>query len=157
MAMRLYSALPDLSGAADWLNRDGAAELEFGRFGAPLLVHFWAVDCELSKEALPSVQRWRDAYGLAVVGVCAPREGEPDGGLAAEARAAADAWGIAHPVAIDAERALARAFGNACTPAYYLFDEAGLLRHAQTGGQGLGLLEQRIRKWSEPKPFRRES
>ncbi|HZG83906.1 redoxin family protein [Paenibacillus sp.] len=152
MAMRLYSALPDFSRAGDWLNRDGAAE-PARRIGAPLLVHFWAADCELSKEAMPRVRRWRDAYGLAVVGVCAPRDGEAPGGFAAAAKAAADAWGIAHPVAIDAERALARAFGNACTPAYYLFDEAGLLRHAHTGGQGLGLLEQRIRKLVGTKPL----
>ena len=150
MPMRLRSSLPEFTGAQEWVNANGAPERERFR-GKPLLVHVWAADCAQSEAAMPHVNRWRNEYGLPVVGVHAPRAGADVGAEAA--KAAIEAWGVAHPVALDADRALARAFGSECTPAFYLYDGNGMLRHAQTGGQGLGLLEQRIRKWSATKRF----
>jgi len=153
MPMRWRSALPDVTGAEhEWVNGERTkAELE----GRPTLVHFWAAGCERSREGLPIVKAWQEAYGpdadggLRVIGVHTPRSGtdaDRDADSAQAAKAEIARQGLTHPVLLDEGREAAAAFRNECVPAYYLFDREGRLRHRQVGERGLSMLERRIHK-----------
>ena len=59
MPLRLGSAMPELTGATEWLNGGvDAASLQ----GHPVLVHFWAVSCHICHDNMPAVQQWRKEY-----------------------------------------------------------------------------------------------
>lgn len=148
MPLRLRSPLPSLEGAVTWLNTADPA----GPDGAlqparPLLVHFWAVSCGLCKEAMPQVNTWRETYGprgLQVLAIHMPLK-EADTNLD-RIRQAAERLGLTQPIAVDSRLAISDRFLNQYTPAYYVFDTEGLLRHFQAGAKGLDLVEQRIQR-----------
>lgn len=146
MPLRLRSELPSLEGAVAWLNvQDG--EPQAPGDGRPLLVHFWAVSCGICKESMPQVNAWREAYepqGLNVIGVHMPLQ-EADTNLD-RVRETASALGLTQPVAVDSELAISDRFENQYTPAYYVFDSEGKLRHYQAGNRGLDLVERRIQR-----------
>lgn len=151
MALALCDPLPDLSGAGEWINGQATRDSLRGR---PVLVHFWAVSCELCKEGLSLLPFLQDVHGaatgLALIGIHTPRL-PPDRDIG-NIRAAAAMHGLAHPVLAD-NGAAAKAFGNAFVPAYYLFDETHRLRHFQAGEHALRAMERRLAKLAaHPEP-----
>jgi thiol-disulfide isomerase/thioredoxin len=148
MPLRLRSPLPSLEGAVAWLNTpDPTGPGDAIQPDRPLLVHFWAVSCGLCKEAMPLVNTWRDTYGpqgLQVLAVHMPLE-QADTDLD-RIRQAADRLGLTQPIAVDSRLAISDRFLNQFTPAYYLFDTEGQLRHYQAGAKGLEIVEQRIQR-----------
>lgn len=148
MPLRLRSPLPSLEGAVAWLNTPEPTETEGPiQPGRPLLVHFWAVSCGLCKEAMPRVNEWRDRYGprgLQVLAIHMPLE-KADTDLD-RIREAVEQLGLTQPVAVDSRLSIGDRFQNQFTPAYYVFDGEGQLRHFQAGAQGLDLVEQRIER-----------
>ncbi|BAS27220.1 redoxin domain-containing protein [Limnochorda pilosa] len=141
--MHLKSPLPSLEGATAWLN--GKPETVGG--GRPVFVHFWAVSCPVCKESMPQVNGWRDTYaprGLQVISVHMPlRETDTDLG---QVRETAEGLGITQPVAVDSELAISDRFENQYTPAYYVFDGEGKLRHYQAGNRAMDLVERRLQR-----------
>ena len=110
-------ALPDLDGSV--VTRDGLAQ-------APaLLVAFLSNHCPYVRhieQVLGEVAREWQRNGVAVVGICAndvdnyPDDGRE--GLAAQASRA----GFTFPYLMDESQEVARAYGAACTPDFFLFD-----------------------------------
>ena len=143
--MKLHTPLPDFAGVTEWVNGQVDKEqLE----GHSVLVHFWAVSCQLCKDALFFVNHWRDVYGepykLKFIGVHSPRS-DQDAELA-PIMAAIHKYELTHPIIMDRGDAMKNAFQNGCVPAYYLFDERHQLRHYHAADRGLRLLDQRIQK-----------
>ncbi|MBL4952515.1 TlpA family protein disulfide reductase [Neobacillus sp. YIM B02564] len=142
--MKLREPMPELTGAAEWLNGQVTREELVGE--KPTLIHFWSISCHLCKEAMPQVNQFRDQYKdkLNVVAVHMPRS-ENDLNIE-EIKKAAEEHGITQPIFVDSEHKLTDAFENQYVPAYYVFDKDGLLRHFQAGGSGMKMLEKRVNR-----------
>ncbi|OOE10182.1 MULTISPECIES: TlpA disulfide reductase family protein [Fictibacillus] len=142
--MRLRSDMPELSGATEWINGEVSKSDLVG--DKPTLIHFWSVSCGLCKEAMPSINQFRDDYKdeLNVIAVHMPRS-EKDLDLAQIKEVAAE-HDITQPIFVDNDHALTDAFENEYVPAYYVFDAEGKLRHYQAGGDGMKMLTKRVNR-----------
>ena len=126
------SALASLARADAWLNPPPltAASLR----GKVVLVDFWTYTCINWLRTLPYVRAWAEKYkdrGLVVIGVHAPEfpfEKSMD-----NVRRAVKEMRIDHPVAVDNEHAIWRAFKNRYWPALYFIDAQGRVRHHHFG------------------------
>jgi thiol-disulfide isomerase/thioredoxin len=143
--MKVNSQLPSFEGVSAWLNRatPNAREAK----GRPTLVHFWSINCEVSKANLPHVSELRDQRkreGLRVIAVHFPRSEEETDTRAVHN--AATSFNLTEPCALDNEHKLSHAFLNeqGVVPAYYLFDTQGRLRSFSTGKDGSVILEDQL-------------
>jgi AhpC/TSA family protein len=105
--------------------------------GQPLLVEFWDFCRPNSIRTLPYIKAWHERYGpggLTVVGVHSGGF-EPSGDLEA-VREAVERLEIAHPIVVDLEHEIWRAYGNLGWPARYLFDQSMILTHYHYGEGG---------------------
>ena len=99
-----------------------------------VLVEFWDFARVNSLRTLPYLKEWHERYGeigLQVVGVHAP--GYSFGRDPETVAAAVEALQIPYPVAVDADFALWRTYGNRGWPGRYLFDRRGMLRDLHYG------------------------
>jgi hypothetical protein len=102
--------------------------------GRVVLVNFWTWTCVNWLRQEPYVRAWAAAYrddGLLVVGVHTPEftfEHDAEG-----VRRAVAVRGIEHPVAIDDDYRVWRAFANHYWPALYLVDRDGRIRDSHFG------------------------
>lgn len=142
--MKLREEMPELVGAAEWLNGQVTKDELVGE--KPTLFHFWSISCHLCKEAMPQINQFRDQYKdkLNVVSIHMPRS-ENDLNIEDIKQAAAE-HGITQPTFVDSNHKLTTAFQNKYVPAYYVFDKEGRLRHFQAGGSGIKMLEKRINR-----------
>jgi len=142
--MKLRDQMPELDGATQWLNGEMSKDDLIGE--KPTLIHFWSVSCHLCKEAMPSVNKFRDDYKdkLNVIAVHMPRS-EDDLNLE-QIKSVAAEHEITQPIFVDSEHTLTEAFENQYVPAYYVFDKEGQLRHFQAGGSGMKMLEKRVNR-----------
>lgn len=130
-----YGAAPGFDGAADWLNSAPPKAEQFR--GKVLLVNFWTYSCINCIRTLPYVRAWAEKYkdqGLVAVGVHTPEfafEKKVENIRQAIAR-----FGIAHPVAVDNDFRIWRAFHNSYWPALYFVDAQGRIRYSQFGEGG---------------------
>jgi thiol-disulfide isomerase/thioredoxin len=119
-----HSPLAALDGASVWLNSEPLTAA--GLRGRAVLVDFWTYSCVNWLRTLPYVSAWAERYrdrGLVVVGAHAPEFGfEHD---LANVRRAAGELGVSHPVVIDNDFSIWRAFENHYWPAVYLVDRDG--------------------------------
>jgi thiol-disulfide isomerase/thioredoxin len=139
MPMKLGATIPSLDGATRWYNGEVPHE---ELFGAPLLIHFWAVSCYICKENLPQLQELKTKYPqLSFLAVHMPRQ-EEDTDIAAVEALIKDLK-ITEPCAVDNDHTLKTAFGNdeAWVPAYFLFDSEGKLKLRSAGANGLSMIK----------------
>lgn len=126
------SGFPSLAGASGWLNLPPLTAA--GLRGKVVLIDFWTYTCINWRRSLPYVRAWSEKYkdhGLVVIGVHSPEfEFEKDVG---NVRRAVKDIGVGHPVAIDSDHAIWRAFMNQYWPARYFIDAQGRVRHHQFG------------------------
>jgi hypothetical protein len=124
--------LPDFDGATTWLNSEPLTRDALA--GRVVLVNFGTYTCINWIRSFPYVRAWADKYakhGLAVVGVQTPEfEFEED---LDNVRRAVREMDVRHPVAVDNEYAVWRAFDNHYWPALYFADAEGRLRHHHFG------------------------
>ncbi len=147
MALKLRTPIPSLSGADAWLNSGRLTAPELA--GSPVLIHFWAIGCELCKRQIPMVIGSRQELGprgLRVVGVHTRVQATPPDTSAEDVARAARELGLEHPIAVDLSGALAREFRVAQTPAYFVFDAAGFLRHYQAGYRAEALVRAAVER-----------
>jgi thiol-disulfide isomerase/thioredoxin len=124
--------LPGFDGATGWLNSEPlTAE---GLRGRVVLVDFWTYTCVNWLRTLPYRRAWDAKYrehGLSIVGVHTPEFGfERD---VDNIVAAARAFDVAYPIAIDSEYGVWRAFDNHFWPAIYLAAADGRIRYHHFG------------------------
>ncbi len=144
MPMRTGTAMPSLEGATEWVNGEVKNDDVKGKV---TLVHFWAVSCHSCHEIMDQVKAWRETYaprGLEFVGIHQPRS-EADTDISAVKADIAE-MGVTWPVAIDNTHTIVDAFENKYVPAFYVFNEAGELRHFQAGDRGQKMLEAAVER-----------
>ncbi len=146
--MRMGDAIPSLDGpGVTWLGADPSAKdaaLEPAP-GTALLVHYFAVSCELCKSQLPTIRAWRDetyAGRLRVIGVHMPRY--PEDVDLPRVRGVVEEHGLTHPVAVDDEHTITDRFGNEFVPCYYTFDAERKLVHKKAGETALEFVQKAI-------------
>jgi thiol-disulfide isomerase/thioredoxin len=126
------SELASLDRANGWLNSPPLTLADLR--GKVVLIDFWTYTCINWLRTAPYVRAWAEKYrdkGLVVVGVHAP-EFSFEKNLE-NVRWAVRALGVDHPVAIDNEHVIWRAFKNHYWPALYFIDAKGRLRHYHFG------------------------
>jgi len=111
--------LPSFGGATGWLNSQPLAPA--GLRGKVVLIDFWTYTCINWLRTLPYVRAWAEKYksrGLVVIAIHSPEfafEKDVD-----NVRRAAKDMRIDHPIAMDSDHAIWRAFKNEYWPAFYL-------------------------------------
>jgi thiol-disulfide isomerase/thioredoxin len=137
-------ALPPLDGATAWLN--SAPLTPEGLRGKVVAVQFCTFSCINWLRTLPYVEAWVEQYGddgLVVIGAHSPEF--PFEHDVENIRTALDAMGVIHPIAVDNDFAVWRAFDNAYWPALYLVDVEGRIRHHHFGEEDYERSERVIR------------
>ena len=131
-------ALPDegrlapFAGATGWLN--SAPLTPEGLRGRVVLVDFWTYTCVNWLRTLPYVRAWAAKYadaGLTVVGVHTPEFGFERS--VDNVVAAARAFAVGYPIALDNDYAVWGAFANHFWPAAYVADGEGRIRFHHFG------------------------
>jgi hypothetical protein len=136
---------PPFPTGVEWVN---VAPLRMDKqHGRPVLVEFWDFCRPNSLRTLPYVKAWHERYaaeGLRVITVHSP--GFPPGEDADAVRSAVARLQIAHPVCIDLDFALWRAYDNEGWPARYLWDADGHLAEYHYGEGGYADTERAIQE-----------
>ncbi len=100
-------------------------------------MNFWTYSCINCLRTLPYVRAWAEKYkdrGLVVIGVHTPEFAfEKD---VANVRKATASLGVGHPVVLDNDFAIWRAFGNQAWPAFFFIGADGTIRHDVYGEGG---------------------
>jgi thiol-disulfide isomerase/thioredoxin len=126
------SELAALERADAWLNSPPLTASALR--GKVVLVDFWTYTCINWLRTLPYVRAWDGKYrnhGLVVIGVHAPEFAfEKD---LNNVRWAVKALRVDHPVAVDNDHVIWRAFNNQYWPALYFIDAQGRARHHHFG------------------------
>ena len=141
--MKLHAPMPLLDGA-QWLNNQ---EVTRGMLlGKPTFFHFWSVSCDLCKYGLNTISYLAANYSndLNVIAVHMPRN-EQDM-IVRNVKTVRDTYKMTQPIIVDNDYLLTDRFKNRYVPAYYVFDDNGLLRHYQAGSGSLRILERRIHR-----------
>lgn len=124
---------PEFPSGLEWLNVAFLRmDKQIGRNA--VLVEFWDFARVNSLRTLPYLQAWHERYGahgLRVVAVQTP--GYSFGRDPEVARRAIEALGVQHPVVLDPDFELWRAYGNKGWPGRYVFDRRGVLRYIHYG------------------------
>jgi thiol-disulfide isomerase/thioredoxin len=124
--------LASLERANEWLNSPPLTAPALR--GKVVVVDFWTYTCINWLRTLPYVRAWSEKYrnqGLVVIGVHAP-EFSFEKNLN-NVRWAVKDMRVDHPVAVDNEHVIWRAFRNNYWPALYFIDAQGRLRHSHFG------------------------
>jgi len=124
--------LADFVGANAWLNSEPLTPA--GLRGKVVVVQFCTFSCVNWLRTVPYVRAWDERYrddGLVVIGAHTPEfQFEHD---VEKIRAALEEMGVRHPIAVDNDYAVWRAFDNNYWPALYFADAEGRLRHHHFG------------------------
>jgi thiol-disulfide isomerase/thioredoxin len=127
--------LTSLEHADAWLNSPPLTASALR--GKVVLIDFWTYTCINWLRTLPYVRAWAEKYrdrGLVVIGVHAPEFAfEKD---LNNVRSAVAEMRIGHPVAVDNDHVIWRAFRNQYWPALYFVDAQGRVRHHHFGEGG---------------------
>jgi thiol-disulfide isomerase/thioredoxin len=125
--------VPGFDGATAWLNVDHPLRLEELR-GRAVLVDFWTSCCVNCMQTLPKLAELERRFAgrpFVVVGVHSPKfDAEQD---PARLRDALGELGVEHPIAVDANMAIWRAWGVSGWPTLAVLDTKG---HAVWAGSG---------------------
>lgn len=135
--------MPDLDGAAAWLNSPPLASKALR--GKVVLVNFWTYSCINSLRELPYIKAWAAKYkdaGLVVIGVHSPEFGfEKD---PTNVKSAVSDYRVPFPVPIDSNHSIWDAFRNQYWPADYFIDGKGRIRYHHFGEGEYGKAERVI-------------
>ena len=95
---------------------------------------------------MPEVNAFKNKYkeDLNVIAVHMPRS--EDNLDLVQIKSVAAEHDITQPIFVDSEATLTDKFDNQYVPAYYVFDKDGQLRHFQTGGGGMKMLEKHVNR-----------
>lgn len=136
---------PRFPGGLSWVN---VAPLRMEQQAArPVLVEFWDFCRPASLRTLPYVMAWHERYagaGLRVISVHSP--GFPPGHEEDAVRAAVARLGITHPVVLDTDFDVWRAYENPGWPARYLFAPRLVLADVHFGEGGYEQTERAIQE-----------
>ena len=130
-ADRVPRELAAIGRATEWINspRLTAANLQ----GKVVLVDFWTYTCINWLRTLPYVRAWSQKYQQALIVISVHTPEFPFEHDLGNVRRSVTQLRVAHPVVIDNDYSIWRAFRNQYWPARYLLDTQGRIRHQQFG------------------------
>jgi thiol-disulfide isomerase/thioredoxin len=134
-ALPVEGALPPLDGATAWLNSEPLTPADLR--GKVVAVQFGTFSCINWLRTVPYVTAWAEKYradGLVVILAHSPEF--PFEHDLANIRSALEAMAITHPVAVDNDFTVWRAFDNHYWPALFLVDAQGRIRYHHFGEEG---------------------
>jgi thiol-disulfide isomerase/thioredoxin len=137
--------MPGFDGATGWLHSEPLKEADLR--GKVVLVDFWTYTCINWLRTLGYVRAWAEKYadqGFVLVGVHTPEfpfEHDVD-----NVRQAAQDLAVDHPIALDSDYGVWRAYSNRYWPAVYIADAEGRIRHHQFGEGGYDECERTIQQ-----------
>jgi thiol-disulfide isomerase/thioredoxin len=126
------SELASLERANEWLNSPPLTAPALR--GKVVLIDFWTYTCINWLRTLPYVRAWSEKYrdqGLVVIGVHSPEFSFEKN--VNNVRWAAKELRVDHPIAVDSDHVIWRAFRNQYWPALYFIDAQGRARHHHFG------------------------
>ncbi len=128
----LLGTLPPFPKGSAWLHSPPLTRDQL--WGKVVLIDIWTYSCINCVRTLPHVRAWAQKYkdhGLVVIGVHTPEFAfERD---LANVREASKRLGVSHPVVIDNDYAIWKAFNNSYWPAFYFIDAQGRIRATHFG------------------------
>ena len=141
--MKLHAPMPSLDGARSLNKQEITREMLIGK---PTFFHFWSVSCDLCKYGLDTISYMAQKYAndLNVIAVHMPRN-EQDM-INQNVKIVRNYHKMTQPIIVDNDFLVTDRFNNRYVPAYYVFDNNGLLRHYQAGGGSLRILERQIQR-----------
>lgn len=137
--------LSSLLGRTDWVNSSPLRADDLR--GKVVVLNVWTYSCINCLRALPHVKSWAaryEAQGLVVIGVHAPEFAFEK--VRDNVTRASTALGIRHPVVLDNDFRIWRAFGNSGWPGLHIVGADGRIRHQATGEGRYEQTEQVIRR-----------
>lgn len=126
-------AAPGFEGATAWLNVDHPLTLPELR-GRVVVVDFWTSCCVNCLHTIPILQRLEERFAaepVVVIGVHAPKFDEER--KVGRLRDMLQAYGVAHPIAVDADMAIWETWGVEGWPTLAVLDVAGRVIWAGSG------------------------
>jgi thiol-disulfide isomerase/thioredoxin len=141
---RVPGELAAIGRANGWINSPRLAPSSLA--GKVVLVNFWTYTCINWIRTLPYIRAWADKYKqrLILIGVHTPEF--PFEHSVDNVRRAVRQTRIEHPVVIDNDYAIWRAFGNRYWPALYFIDARGRVREHHFGEGEYGQSERVIQR-----------
>ncbi|MFJ7825115.1 TlpA family protein disulfide reductase [Psychrobacillus sp. NPDC096623] len=140
--MKLRTKIPSFPSDNNWINGPINNEKLAGQ--KPVLVYFWSVSCPSCGGAYKYISQWKAKYGefFNLVGIHMPRSKED---LQEQRIVEAIQKGrMKDSIYLDHALVMTKQFQNRIVPSFYLFDKKGLLRHIQSGENGMMMLEKRL-------------
>lgn len=139
------SRMPGFEAASGWLN--GGPLTPDGLRGRVVLVDFWTYTCINWLRTLPYLRAWHTKYephGLTIIGAHTPEFGfeREEANVVPRARE----FGVAFPIALDAEYGVWNAFANHYWPAVYVADAEGRIRYHHFGEGEYAMTEMVIQR-----------
>jgi thiol-disulfide isomerase/thioredoxin len=150
-------AAPEFEGVTEWVNSE---PLKLANLrGKVVLVHFWAFGCSNCIHDHDKYLRWNEQFskrGVVLVGIHTP-ETSAEHEVENVKRKVAEV-GFKHPIVIDNDAALWKAWRNRLWPSMYLIDKNGDARYAWEGeltwegAKGPEIMTQKIEELLAEKP-----
>ncbi len=127
-------AAPEFPGSLEWLNTDLPFTMR-DLAGRIVLLDFWTFSCATCTRLAPDIKRLQERYPeLVIIGVHSPLF--ETGRVTENIREAVVGSGIEHPLVLDDDLSLWRAFGIGSWPSFVLIDPDGNVV-GKTTGEGL--------------------
>src|SRR3989338_8304440 len=134
---------PELEGITGWINTKLLTMEDLK--GKVVLVDFWTYTCINCLRTLPYIKEWHEKYakhGLVIVGIHTPEfEFEKD---IRNVKDAVKRHKIKHPIALDSNYEMFKAYNNHYWPRKYLIDADGKIVYDHIGEGGYGETEEKI-------------
>ena len=140
--MKLREVLPAFPTGVKWINASGMSQNKVE--DKPVIVHFWSISCTSCKSTMNTINKWKHLYkdNFKIVSVHMPRSQADINDVLI--RSTINQWNMTHPVCLDHDLRITKLYQNRIVPSFYLFDKKGLLRHIQSGENGMHMLEKRL-------------
>lgn len=124
--MKLRNPMPPLEGEEAILNESKLNRQNKGRL---VLVYFWSISCSQCEQSFEKLGELEKIFGskLNIVTVHMPRSKEDK--IIDLVKEKVERLDISFPVFVDSHLKISDIFQNRMVPAFYLFDQNGLLRY----------------------------
>lgn len=124
--MRIRNPMPPLEGEEAILNENKFNRQNKGRL---VLVYFWSISCSQCEQSFVKLGELKKIFGnkLNIVTVHMPRSKEDK--IINLVKEKVERLDISFPVFVDSHLNISDTFQNRMVPAFYLFDQNGLLRY----------------------------
>lgn len=141
--MKIRNPMPPLEGEEVILNEHNFDRQKNGKL---VLIYFWSISCNQCEQSLVKLNELKQIFRskLNILTVHMPRD-KKDKEIN-PIKVKVENLALPFPVFVDSQLKISDAFQNRMVPAFYLFDQEGLLRFYKAGIMSTKQLEQKINR-----------